>query len=684
MNDLQAQNEQLRRRVAELEGKLEEAEATLHAIRGGEVDAVVVDRDEGAEIFALASAERFYFQLAQEAASIGTWDWHPATRKLFWSDGIYSLFGYAPQAFSPTLERFLEVIHPKDRPRVEAVVDGIADIEKEFYLEFRITRSDGLLRWLAAKGSVLKDPSGDVSRVIGINLDITDRKQIEEALRDSEQRFRRLANAMPHAAWIANSTGEVEYFNDRWYDFTGFSRAPEVLGNWTDILHPEDVDRTVAAWREAVGMGTPYNIEYRFWDRRTQTHRWFLARALPVRDEDGTVQAWFGTATDIHDMKVASDALRRSEELLREADRRKDEFLAMLGHELRNPLAAISNGLQLLSMPDLDEASRFWSVDLMQRQIKSLTHIVDDLLDVSRITKGKIQLKMETLHVSNLLRRAAASVTPLVEEHGHELIVGPSSDSLWIQGDATRVEQIVTNLLTNACKYTKRQGTIWLSAKREGNDVLIAVKDTGIGISREMLPRVFDLFVQADRALDRAEGGLGIGLTVVQRLVEMHGGSISATSGGEGHGAEFVVRLPIMDAPTEAVSAPGISPPPAAAPREVLVVDDNHDSALTLKMLLKAAGYTVHLAHNGPEALESAKVLRPGIVLLDIGLPGMDGYEVARELRRHGGFGNALLVAVSGYGQTEDRQRSVDAGFDKHLVKPVDFSALLSLLESTT
>jgi PAS domain S-box-containing protein len=683
MNDPQAQNEQLRERVALLEAQLEEAEATLRAIRSGEVDAVVVDREEEAEIFALASAERFYFQLAQEAASIGTWDWNPLTKKLFWSDGIYSLLGYEPQAFPPSLELFLNAIPAKDRPRVEAMLAGVTASEKELYLEFRIVRADGATRWLASKGSVLRDQAGAVSRIIGINLDITDRKQIEEALQESEQRFRRLANVMPHAAWIAKANGDVEYFNDRWYDISGLPRDSGFLSKWTDILHPEDVERTVAAWQEAVRTGTCYNIEYRFLDRRTQTHRWFLGRALPVRDEEGNIQAWFGTATDIHDMKVAHEALQRSEELLRETDRRKDEFLAMLGHELRNPLAAISNGLQLVGMTQLDDASKTWSIDMMQRQVKSLTHIVDDLLDVSRITQGKIQLKMESLQVSHLLRRTAASVKSLVEEHGHELVLAIGGDSLWIQGDATRIEQVITNLLTNACKYTKQQGTIWLSAQREGGDVLIAVKDTGIGIHPEVLTKIFDLFVQADRALDRAEGGLGIGLTVVKRLVEMHGGSISAASAGDGRGAEFIVRLPALDPPVETAAASNRFSAQAASPRDVLVVDDNHDSALALEMLLKAAGYTVHLARDGRQALETAKVLRPGVVLLDIGLPGMDGYEVARQLRRHQDFGKALLVAVSGYGQIEDRQRSVEAGFDKHLVKPVDFAALLSLLQST-
>jgi PAS domain S-box-containing protein len=360
------------------------------------------------------------------------------------------------------------------------------------------------------------------------------------------------------------------------------------------------------------------------------------------------------------------------------ADRQKDEFLAMLAHELRNPLAAIQYATALAKIEPAEAKEELF--DLMQRQIANLAHLIDDLLDVSRINQGKIQLRRELIDAAVPFRRAVASVRPLVEERRHSFAVEIAGEPMPIQADPTRVEQIIANLLTNAAKYTPEGGQIALRAYPKDDTVIITVQDTGVGLPAELLPRVFDLFMQADRTLDRAEGGLGIGLTVVRQLTEMHGGSVAAASEGLGRGSEFTVRLPLDR--TSAASAGGRQPSvtPSRTPLKILVVDDNHDTARTSALWLKTFGHDLREAYDGKTALEIAREFRPNVILLDIGLPGMSGYEVAQALRREG-FTRETLIAISGYSQPEDRRRSQEAGFDHHLAKPVDFKTLMEILQ---
>jgi signal transduction histidine kinase/integral membrane sensor domain MASE1/CheY-like chemotaxis protein len=367
----------------------------------------------------------------------------------------------------------------------------------------------------------------------------------------------------------------------------------------------------------------------------------------------------------------------------READRRKDEFLAMLGHELRNPLAPLRNAFDLIRARKASPAVLERAAEIMGRQIANLTRLVDDLLDVSRITRGKIQLERERLDLVALVSRAVEGAKSAITSHRHELTLSMPAEPIWIEGDPMRLEQVVSNLLQNACKYTKPGGCIWLELERVNDEVVLRVRDTGIGIDPEILPHVFDLFRQADRSLDRSGGGLGIGLTLVRRLVELHGGMVSARSEGAGRGSEFVVRLP-APAPGPAAVVPAGDGAAAAAirpsGRRILVVEDNADVAETLALLLREWGHQTLVAHDGHAALEAADRHRPDVVLLDIGLPGMDGYEVARRLRQEYGLSSALLIAVTGYGQEEDRRRSREASIDHHLVKPVDPALLARLL----
>jgi two-component system CheB/CheR fusion protein len=384
----------------------------------------------------------------------------------------------------------------------------------------------------------------------------------------------------------------------------------------------------------------------------------------------------------------------RTTEALREADRRKDEFLALLAHELRNPLAPIRNAAQVLKLIGSENPKEVWAREVIERQSQHLTRLVDDLLDVSRITRGKIRLTREVVTVGAILQRAVESIRPAVDAQRQELVVSLPEEPLRVEGDRVRLVQIVANLLHNAAKYTDEGGRIALSASREDGEVAIRVRDDGIGLREELVEQIFELFRQGDDSLDRAQGGLGIGLTVVRRLVELHGGRVAATSGGPGLGSEFVVHLPLAEA-TAARADGGDEPTDEEAEAEtiadrgglrVLVVEDNADSAESLRLLLEMAGHEVRTAPDGAAGLEAAERFGPDVVLCDIGLPGMNGYELAERLRPPAGEPGAgrpvTLIALTGYGDDASRERSRRAGFDHHLVKPMEPDALERVLDA--
>ena len=395
----------------------------------------------------------------------------------------------------------------------------------------------------------------------------------------------------------------------------------------------------------------------------------------PIRNAHGDVDGVVLVFRDVTDR-------RKHEKNLLEEARRKDEFLAMLAHELRNPLAAVANAAQLLQRP---EAGNFldWCKEVIERQVYQLTRLVDDLLDVSRITRGKIQLRPHRIDLATLLRSAASSVRPLIEERNHDFHLAIEPERIAIEADPTRLEQVVVNLLTNAAKYTESGGRIELNACLERGHAIIRVRDNGVGIAPELLPRVFELFTQGDRSLARSEGGLGIGLTMVQKLVELHGGSVTADSGGPGQGSTFTVRLP---AQVEESSTP--TPPCSivveSVKTRILLIDDNTDLARSMSKLLQILGHEVAMAYDGAAGIQAAHSFRPELILLDLGLPGMDGYEVIRRLRQDETTKNARVIAMTGYGQEEDRHRALDTGFDDYLTKPVDQNALIAVLRGSS
>jgi PAS domain S-box-containing protein len=518
------------------------------------------------------------------------------------------------------------------------------------------------------------DCRGSVCGWIAAITDLTDRKRAEEALRQSEERFRELANNIDQFAWTCDELGHASWYNRRWYDYTGTTFEETRGDGWKKVHDPAHLDRVIARLSQSVASGEPWEDTFPL--RGKDGHyRWFLSRAVPIRDESGRVVRWFGTNTDI-------TQLRQLEEELREADHRKDEFLAMLAHELRNPLAPLSNALYLVRMVGGAQADTVRAAhDLMERQVECLVRLVDDLLDVSRITRGKINLQRERVDLAAVVARAIESSRPVIEARRHALDVTVPHEPLPVEADPVRLAQVLLNLLNNAAKYTPENGHVWLTVERQGGGAVVRVRDTGVGIPADMLPKVFDLFTQGDRTLERAEGGLGIGLTLARRLTEMHGGTLEARSEGSGKGSEFVVWLPLVEqalpAPEEPAGPPRVAGTPA---RRILVVDDNCDAADSLAMLLRLLGNNVRTAHDGRQALVVAEAFQPELVLLDIGLPGMNGYEVARQLRALPAQDRAMLVALTGFGAEEDRRQSRAAGFNAHLVKPVRLTALQSLL----
>ncbi|HEY5313979.1 MAG TPA: ATP-binding protein, partial [Pirellulales bacterium] len=428
--------------------------------------------------------------------------------------------------------------------------------------------------------------------------------------------------------------------------------------------HEFGLSRALTSGKVCIGE----EVEIETFDGRRAT---VLSYALPIRDGNDQIVGGVAVNVDITSRKAIMESLK-------DADRRKDEFLAMLAHELRNPLAPIRNALGLLKAEDLDPPTVAWAMDMMERQVDHLVRLVDDLLDVSRATQGKIKLRNRRVDFNQIVAHAIETARPLIDLQQHELTVSLPAEPVWLECDEIRLTQVVANLLNNASKYTDRGGKISIVGSCEQGHAVLRVRDTGIGIAADVLPHVFDLFIQADRSLDRSHGGLGIGLCLVKKLVDLHGGSAEAYSAGPGQGSEFVVRMPLAEAPAE--SEPRDAAPRTAAPCRVLIVDDNLDAATTLAMMFAAWNHTVEVAHDGLAAVEKARQQRPDIVLLDIGLPGIDGYEVARRLRSESGFEHMLLVAVTGYGQDDDRRRSHEAGFDLHLVKPVDSRLLKNLV----
>jgi PAS domain S-box-containing protein len=717
----------------------------------------------------------------------------------------------------------------------------LASSESAQFVETAV-RPDGPRYYLSFKFP-LEDERG-ARLLAGMSLDITLQRQAQESLRESEARFRQLADAMPQIVYVNGPGGKVEYLNQRWREFTGLDTPDDLAA----LIHPEDLGEVIGRYRDAEERRADFECEFRL-RRRDGEYRWYLTRAVPVVDGESRVVKWYGTSTDIDDTKRAeqtatfladtsatlaelsdpdstlkkvaglavphfadwctvdmlqpdgslrrlaaahidpakmelADELHRryppdpaaprgvwniartgqseivseiTEELLeastadaevlrivrelglksyigvplaargktlgvitfiaaesgrrygpadlavaedlarraavaienaylygalREEDRRKDEFLATLAHELRNPLAPLRNGLQVMKLlghePETTEQVR----EMMERQVEHLVRLVDDLLDVSRVSRGKIELRKERIALSTAIVSALETCESSIKQHGHELTVALPAEPIYVDADKTRLAQAICNVLHNAAKYTDPGGKISLSVERQIEEAVVRIRDSGVGIPAAMLPKIFDLFTQVDRSLEKSQGGLGIGLTLVRRLVELHGGRVEAHSAGPGLGSEFVIRLPVARAAIQgaACNADVEAPVRSIVARRILVVDDNTDAADSLAIMLRILGHEARTAHDGLEAVATAADFRPDMIFLDIGMPRLNGYDACRRIREHAWGRNPFIVALTGWGQEEDKRRSEEAGFDSHLVKPVAPAALNELL----
>ena len=498
--------------------------------------------------------------------------------------------------------------------------------------------------------------------------DITERRHAEDAVRYAGERFRFMAEVMPQKILTATGMGNIDYFNPQWTEYTGLSFDQIKDWGWTQFIHPEDLAENTRLWKHSIATGEPFDFEHRF-RRADGEYRWHLSGARAYRDAAGQIQSWFGSSTDIHDVK--------------EADKRKDEFLAMLAHELRNPLAPIRHATLMLrrGTASVSPANLY---DLIERQTSRLVRLVDELLDVARISRGHIELKTEVVDLADIVRHAADAGRSRIADRKHELTLVLPQAPIYVTGDAVRLEQIVSNLLENAAKYTEPGGQIRIELAQEHEQARLSVRDNGVGLAAETLESIFGLFTQVDRSLAHSGGGLGIGLTLVRRVLALHGGSVEARSEGLGHGTEFVVRLPVAsEQPSAGNSGSHREEGPAAPktqPRRVLIVEDNADAAESMALLVRSWGHEVAIARDGPSALELARGFQPERALVDIGLPGMTGYELGRRLREQMNHRGLCLIAMTGYGRDEDRRTALDAGFDVHLVKPANPEELQHLL----
>jgi PAS domain S-box-containing protein len=616
-------------------------------------------------------------QLALDAARLGWWQYEPDTG-LVTHDAryaqIYGLDGASPRH----VDEIGRLIHPEDAPRLWAAIEAATRPlhPTPYEAEYRITRPDGVMRWLEARGIALFEGEGASRRVasfVGTVADVTERRLAEELLRQNEARFRLMADASPAMLWLTDPEGHCTFLSRQWYEFTGQTEE-EALGlGWTNATHPDDVVRTCRAFLEANAARAVFHSEYRL-RAADGSHRWAIDLGRPWFSETGEYAGMVGAVFDIDDRK-------RAEQELEEASRRKDQFLATLAHELRNPLAPISNALQVWPLVQSRPAEAERLRGVMSRQVRQMVRLIDDLLDVSRITRGRIELRREILDLGNALEAAVEALAPVTDARRHALTVDLPAEPLLVYADQGRLVQVFGNLLNNAAKYTADGGNIRLRAWREGGNAVVSIRDDGAGIPAHMLESIFDMFTQVDHSLDRAHGGLGIGLTLVRKLVELHGGSVEARSDGSGSGSEFVVHLPL--APVDHANARALPDGPDDLPplarHQVLVVDDVEASADTLALMLAALGQAPRAVYDGASAIRAIDEHRPRIAFIDIAMPGMDGYEVARRVRATAGR-LPVLVALTGFGQEEDRRRALEAGFDHHLVKPTSVEALHALL----
>ncbi|HEY2560052.1 MAG TPA: ATP-binding protein [Caldimonas sp.] len=673
------------RELAALRIQLGEAEQTLQAIRSGEVDALVVDDSIYTLDSANAASNRLRSDvLAQMKDAVVAVDL--GGRVIYLNAAAESQYGLAASA---ALGHPLEVLYrvrwygDDDRAQAER---GLHETGSWRGACMHV-RGDGGELHAESTVTALRDASGAATGQLIVSRDVSERYHAAAALQDamrelarSQREFSTLVENSPFVFARFDRALRHSYVSPQIEKITGVPPGFFVGKTHAQTGMPaelcEEWDALLALAFETGRLG-----EARFsFPTPSGEVRLFEARLIPEVSADGSVGSVLSVASDVTEREVADVERRAAAEALREADRRKDVFIATLAHELRNPLAPISNAIEIMRLSS-DPQTLAEAREMVDRQLHQLVHLVDDLLDVSRISQGKVELRRERIELAAVLRNAVETSRPLIDGGRHDLVIEPGPVAgIAVDGDMTRLTQVVANLLNNAAKYTPPGGRITLATQLEGGDAVVRVGDTGIGIAADQLPRVFEMFAQLDRSSARAQGGLGIGLALVKRLVEMHGGSVSVASAGPGLGSRFEVRLPAVGRVAAAGRRAAAASDAAGEGVHVLVADDNRDSADSMALMLGLLGFQTTVVYDGDDALQAAATLRPRVAILDLGMPRLSGTEVAQQLRSSDWAGDMVLIALSGWGRDDDRRRTAEAGFDHHLVKPLDLHELARLL----
>ena len=626
------------------------------------------------------------YRLALTAGRMGSWETDMVARTRTWSKEGMALFGLeltdGQGCVGGDADEYENALHPDDRHLVQRFHE-LADKQDSFLVEYRIVRPDGAVLWLSGRGMVVaRRPDGRAQRLVSIMADVSERRLAEEVLRIERERLALALKAGQMGVYDYDITGDVLWWSPEIYGVFGvapktFVPTPESVAG---LIHPDDRDTFFQRHAEAMATRRPFNSELRI-VHVDGTIAWISSRGQTEYDAEGRPMRHFGVALDITERKHA-------EQSLRDADRKKDTFIATLAHELRNPLAPIRNAVSVLRQgAQTDPKVLAWCRDVIDRQVAQMSRLLEDLLDVSRMTRGQFALRREKLALAAVVEQAIEIAQPLIDTARHTISVSLPAQPIGIEGDATRLAQVFSNLLINAAKYTEPGGRIALAVERRDLEAVITVSDNGIGIAAEQLPHIFEMFGQAKSTVDGTQSGLGIGLSLARGFVEMHGGRIGVQSEGIGQGSVFSVHLPAVPSASEGEAAgpsgqPSGSAPTPAGRRRVLIADDLRDSADSLALLLETMGHEVHVAYDGAEAMQAIETLRPEVALLDLGMPKMSGYDVCRRVRDMPWGRELTLIAQSGWGQDEDRRRTHDAGFDHHIVKPIDPAALDALLRS--